>query len=116
MTPKQSKPKPSKSFDETRYEVLRDPQAAAIYLDKCLADGNMELFTESLRHVAKARVGGMAPLSDMTDLGRETLYRTLSKQGNPRLDTLNKVLTAVGLRLSITSDAVLVHREMEFLC
>jgi probable addiction module antidote protein len=96
--------KPSKAFDETRGEVLRDPQAAAIYLDECLADGNMELFTESLRHVANARVGGMTHLSDLTDLGRETLYRTLSKNGNPRLDTLTKVLSAVGLRLSITPE------------
>ena len=99
--------KPSKPFDETRYAVLQDPQAAAVYLDECLADGNMELFTESLRHVAKARVGGMSPLSDMTELGRETLYRTLSKNGNPRLDTLNKVLTAVGLRLSIIAETTL---------
>jgi probable addiction module antidote protein len=97
---------PSVSFDETRYQVLQDPKAAAVYLDECLADGDMELFTESLRHVAKARLGGIAPLAQTTDLGRETLYRTLSKQGNPRLDTLNKVLTAVGLRLSITAEAV----------
>lgn len=101
---KATKHKPSVSFDETRYQILQDPQAAAIYLDECLLDGNLELFTESLRHVAKARLGGIASLADSTALGRETLYRTLSKQGNPRLDTLNKVLSAVGLRLSITAD------------
>ncbi len=95
---------PSKSFDETRLEVLKDATAAAVYLDECLADGNMELFTEALKHVAKARLGGISSLAEETELGRETLYRTLSKKGNPRLGTLTKVLNAVGLRMSTTED------------
>jgi len=33
-------------------------------------------------------VGGMTALSEKTGLSRETLYRTLSERGNPRLDTL----------------------------
>jgi len=97
--------KVSESFDETRLEVLKDADAAAVYLDECLADGNVALFTEALKHVAKARLGGMSSLADETALGRETLYRTLSKNGNPRLDTLTKVLSAVGLRISITENA-----------
>jgi len=101
--------KPSKSFDETRLEVLKDANAAAVYLDECLADGNMELFTEALKHVAKARLGGMSSLAEETKLGRETLYRTLSKKGNPRLATLTKVLSAVGLRMSITEDTCSSH-------
>jgi len=96
--------KASRSFNATRSEALKDPQAAAVYLDDCLADGDMELFTEALRHVAQARVGGMTLLADETALGRETLYRTLSKKGNPRLNTLNKVLNAAGLRIAITQD------------
>jgi probable addiction module antidote protein len=99
------KRKPTISFDETRKEVLQDPKAAAVYLDECLADGNLELFTESLRHVAQARPGGMTSLSQTADLGRETLYRTLSKKGNPRLDTLNKLLSAMGLRLAVIAEA-----------
>lgn len=92
--------KPGKSFDETRQNVLRDPKAAAIYLEECLQDGNMELFTAALKHVADAR-GGVALLAKETHLNRETLYRTLSKTGNPRLDTLAKVLATMGLRLGI---------------
>lgn len=95
----------SKSFDETRHEVLKDPNAAAVYLDDCLAEGDIDLFTEALMHVSKARVGGITSLAEMTELGRETLYRTLSKEGNPSLATLTKVLNAVGLRMSIISDA-----------
>lgn len=46
----------------------------------------------------------MTELARETDLAREALYRALSKKGNPRLDTLTKVLHAAGLRLSVTTD------------
>lgn len=92
--------KSSKSFDETRRKMLHDPKIAAIYLEECLHDSNMELFTAALRHVADAR-GGVAVLSKATHLNRETLHRTLSKKGNPRLGTLAKVLETMGLRLGV---------------
>ena len=43
----------------------------------------------------------MAALADKTGLSRETLYRTLSERGNPRLDTLAAILAAFGLRLTV---------------
>jgi len=51
----------------------------------------------------------MSSLAEETELGQETLYRTLSKKGNPRLATLTKVLSAVGLRMSITEDTYSSH-------
>ena len=57
----------------------------------------------ALRTVADA-VGGMAALAEKTGLSRETLYRTLSEKGNPRLDTLIAILAAFGLRLSVQPD------------
>ncbi len=92
--------KPSRSYTETRRKMLKDPKVAAIYLEECLQDGDMELFTAALRHVADAR-GGVALLSKETRLNREALYRTPSQGGNPRLDTLAKVLAAMGLRIGV---------------
>jgi probable addiction module antidote protein len=43
----------------------------------------------------------MSALAERTGLSRETLYRTLSDKGNPRLDTLAAILAAFGLRLSV---------------
>lgn len=43
----------------------------------------------------------MAALARKTGLSRETLYRTLSTRGNPRLDTLAVILAAFGLRLTV---------------
>ena len=46
----------------------------------------------------------MTELARRTGLHRVTLYRTLSEDGNPRIDTLAKLLAAFGLRLSVTAD------------
>jgi probable addiction module antidote protein len=99
------KRKASRPFNETSRQLLQDPEVAAKYLEDILADGNMELFTAALKDVADARLGGMSALSKKTDLNREQLYKTLSKNGNPRLDTLSQVLHAVGLRMSVTPEA-----------
>jgi probable addiction module antidote protein len=40
-------------------------------------------------------------LAAKSGLSRESLYRALSEDGNPRLDTLMKVLTALGIKLTV---------------
>jgi probable addiction module antidote protein len=65
-----------------------------------LADGDARVVPVALRTVADA-VGGMAELALRTGLSRETLYRTLSDKGNPRLDTLSAILRSFGLRLAV---------------
>lgn len=100
---------PSISFDRTSHSLLSDPEAAASYLEMCLEDGDMELFKLALKQVAEARLGGMSALAKETDLNREALYRSLSEKGNPRFDTLNKVLHAIGLRISVTPITVQSH-------
>ncbi len=47
-----------------------------------------------------ARAQGMTRLAKRTGLTRMGLYKALSKDGNPRLDTVLKVLHALGLRLT----------------
>lgn len=50
----------SRPFDFDKYEyLLRDPETAAVYLADFLESGDMELFQEGLRHVAKAQEGGI---------------------------------------------------------
>jgi probable addiction module antidote protein len=93
--------KASIPFDESRKALLKDPELAAMYLEESLEEGDMEAFKQALKHVAEARLGGLTELSRTTHLNRESLYRALSERGNPRLDTLTKVLSAVGLRLGV---------------
>jgi probable addiction module antidote protein len=94
---------PSKPFDfSMKDELLRDPENAAFYLEQILEGGNIELFQEALRHVAKAQEGGVAGIARKANVSREHLYDALSKDGNPRMETVNKILSALGLRFSIT--------------
>ena len=72
----------------------------AAYIEEMLSDGDARALPVVLRTVADAE-GGIAALAEKTGLSRETLYRTLSKKGNPRLDTLAAILAAYGLRLSV---------------
>ena len=96
--------KASRPFKETSKDMLKDSETAAMYLEEILAEGDIELFKAALKDVAAARVGNMTALASETHLAREALYRSLSRKGNPRLDTLTKVLHAAGLRLSITPE------------
>lgn len=91
----------SRPFRDTQIEQLKDPARAALYLDEALAAGDTDAFKLALRNVAEARLGGMSVLSERTKLSREALYRSLSKGGNPTLETLTKVMQALGLRISV---------------
>lgn len=81
---------------------LRSNAEIAAYIEEMLADGDARAVPIALRTVADA-VGGMSALAEKTGLSRETLYRTLSERGNPRLDTLATILAAFNLRLSVRS-------------
>jgi probable addiction module antidote protein len=79
---------------------LRNDAEVAAYIEAMLEDGDARAFPVALRTVVDA-VGGMATLADKTGLSHETLYRTLSKRGSPRLNTLAVILAAFGLRLTV---------------
>src|SRR5260370_37626162 len=89
-------------YREGLLESLKNPDEAADYLNACLEDEDDRVFLLALRDVADAH-GGIRALSRDTRLNRESLYRMLSKSGNPSLDSLAAVLNACGLRLAVQS-------------
>ena len=91
--------KPSRPYREGLLEDLQDPSEAAAYLTAALEEEGMDVFLLALRDVAAAH--GMKRLADGAELNRESLYRMLSEQGNPQLDSLISILQQLGLRLSI---------------
>ena len=100
-------PKPTvstESYRETLLDALKNPDEAAQYLNACLGDEDVRVFLLALRDVADAR-GGMRALARDARLNRESLYRMLSRSGNPSLDSLAAVLNACGLRLTVQSVA-----------
>jgi probable addiction module antidote protein len=97
------------SHDEAMTESLRkDPEFAAAYLEFSMREGSREEFLIALRHVAKA-YGGIAKLAEATGLNENTLHRTLSAKGNPRLDTFVKVCGAMGMQIHISPVAEESH-------
>src|SRR5438094_10085755 len=100
----------TESYRESLLESLRNPDEAAHYLNACLDDEDVRVFLLALRDVAEAR-GGIRVLSSDTGLNRESLYRMLSKSGNPSLDSLAAVLNACGLRLAVQSTAARVGKR-----
>ena len=59
------------------------------------------MFLAALGDVAKAR--GMAQIARDAGLGRESLYKALSPEGNPEFATVFKVVQALGIKLNAES-------------
>jgi probable addiction module antidote protein len=78
-------------------EKLDDPEQAAEYLTACYEEGP-EVFLVGLRDVVEAQ-GGVTRAAELSKLNRESLYRLFSRDGNPRLSSLNAVLSALGLKV-----------------
>lgn len=87
--------------------ALRDPVEAAAYLEAVIEMDDPAALLLALRQVANAH--GMAEVARRAELGEKSLFKALSENGNPTIDTLHKVLRAVGLRLSITTAQVRVR-------
>ncbi len=92
-------------YQKDLIEALKDPAEAAAYLNAALEDGDRETFLLALRNVAEPN-GGMAAVAEKAQLNRESLYRTLSRRGNPEIRTFFNLLHGVGLRLNITPETV----------
>ncbi|MEY2467231.1 MAG: hypothetical protein QOD03_1752 [Verrucomicrobiota bacterium] len=82
---------------------LDDPEQAAEYLTACYEEGP-EVFLVGLRDVVEAQ-GGVARAAELSKLNRESLYRLFSRAGNPRLSSLNSVLSALGVKVTFAAAA-----------
>ncbi len=88
------------TYQEDLIESLKDPREAAAYLNAAMDEGDRELFLLALRNVAEAH-GGMTAISQKSKLNRESLYKMLSKKGNPEIRSIVTLLHAMGLKLSV---------------
>jgi probable addiction module antidote protein len=92
-------PKTRASYRSWQMEKLSDPAIAAAYLNACL-DESPQTFLSGLKKVAQARQ--MTAVAKEAGIQRETLYRSISEQGNPTLETLSSVLAVLGMELRVT--------------
>lgn len=81
-------------------EHLESEEDMAAYLEAALEDGDPALIAAALGDIARAQ--GMGQIAKKTGLGRESLYKALSPEGNPEFSTVVKVVRALDLRLHAT--------------
>ena len=90
----------TKKYQDDLIQSLKNPKEASAYLNAALEEKDSKLFLLALRNVAEA-FGGLKKISKKAHLNRESLYRMLSKKGNPEISSLEAVLESVGLRLAV---------------
>jgi probable addiction module antidote protein len=90
-----------RTHDEATVESFRrDPRFAAAYLNAVLEEGNRSELMTALRYVTDA-FGGVSEIAQKTGLNSTTLYRTLSANGNPALNSFMAIMKAVGMRILV---------------
>jgi probable addiction module antidote protein len=94
-------PKRTRDYDAWLFQQLTDPNVAANYINAAIEDST-EMLLVALRNVAEAHK--MAKVAEKAGVAREALYKALSEDGNPRLETLRGVLKAVRLRIAVVAD------------
>lgn len=80
-------------------EHLDTEEAQTEFLNDALESGDAAYISHAIGVVARAK--GMADIAEKTGIKRQQLYRALDKNGNPTLETLMKVLDAMGIKLAV---------------
>ena len=83
-------------FDMAEY--LEDEKAIADYLTLVMEENDPALLAAALGDIARAR--GMTDIARASGIAREALYKALRADAQPRFDTVQRVLTALGVKLT----------------
>ncbi len=92
VSPQKTKTRP---FDAAAY--LRTKRDMADYLNAAMEEGDPVLVIAALGDVARAK--GMATAAKAAGVGRTSLYKALSAEGNPEFATVFKIAQSLGLKL-----------------
>ena len=89
---------PKYTYDHIHLRT-KQPEEMAAYLEASIeeADGDTAFIAKALGDIARAK--GMSRVASDAGLSRESLYKALSGERNPTLDTVLRVVGALGLKL-----------------
>ena len=88
-------------FDPANY--LETEEDILYYLEAAMEGNDPKHIASALGDVARSK--GMTEVANKAGLGRQALYSALSENGNPTLETLTSVLSALGLQLTVQKRA-----------
>ena len=78
-------------------DYLATDEDVSAYLEAAFDDGDPHLIVAALGDIARSK--GITKIAAEAGMGRESLYKVLSVDGNPGFATVLKVLRAIGFRL-----------------
>lgn len=82
-------------FDAAEY--LDSDVTIAAYLTDILAAHDASLLASALGDIARSR--GMSEIAASAGIAREALYKALREGAQPRFETIDRVLAALGVKL-----------------
>lgn len=82
-------------------EHLDNEEDIRLYLEAAFEDGDSAIIKHAIAAVARAR--GISDIAKQAGISRAGVYRALSDEGNPTLDTLSAILGTFGMRLSVAA-------------
>ncbi len=94
------KMKAGRSYADGLQARLENPDFAAAFLTTAAEDAEPRVYLAALREVAKAY--GIAKVAARAGLPRESVYRALSPNANPRWSTLAAIIRATGVKLTLS--------------
>ena len=87
------------TFEWDMADHINTKEEAAAYLEAALEENDTETLLDVIGAIARSK--GMAQIAKDLNLARESLYRSLSPDGNPSFTTIVKVLDNLGFQLSV---------------
>ena len=91
-------------------EHMDNEEYISEYLKAAFESGDISEITRALSDVARAR--NMTDLAEKMGISRQGLYKTLSENGNPEFATIQKLITALGLQMSIIAPSKPVRKRV----
>lgn len=95
--------KKTKNYEESLLKSLKNPEEALAYLNATLMDEDQEVFLLALKQVLKAQGIDVTAFAGEANVTRQSVYRMLSKEGNPRWQNFRSIIDAMGLQLRLES-------------
>ncbi|MBM6594659.1 addiction module antidote protein [Microvirga pudoricolor] len=92
-------------FDPT--DFIGTPEGQAEYIAAALETGDVAEIRSAINAVARAR--GMTDIAKSAELSRESLYKAFGSSGNPEFTTVLRVLSALGLQLTVKPSNTSAH-------
>jgi probable addiction module antidote protein len=87
------------TYDWDMADDIETKEDVYFYLEEALKENNLETLYEVIGAIARSK--GMAGIAKELGLNRESLYVSLSQDGNPSFSTVIKVLDILGYRMQI---------------